>query len=85
MKNIRRQIPPYDSLRRMIEFFAGWTILPWDLAACDRFDQLKKERIRIGTMDLKIAAISIANGCTLLSRNLGDFEQVPELNVEDWL
>lgn len=41
-------------------------------------------RPRIGTMDLKIAAIALANDATLLSRNLRDFGKVPGLRVEDW-
>jgi tRNA(fMet)-specific endonuclease VapC len=35
-------------------------------------------------MDLKIAAIALANDATLLSRNLSDFARVPGLRVEDW-
>jgi tRNA(fMet)-specific endonuclease VapC len=41
-------------------------------------------KIRIGTMDLRIAAIALTHGATLLSRNLVDFKRVPELEVEDW-
>ena len=36
-------------------------------------------------MDLRIASIVPANSATLLSRNLRDFERVPDLQVEDWL
>jgi predicted nucleic acid-binding protein len=36
-------------------------------------------------MDLKIAAICLVEGATLLSANLKDFQQVPGLHVEDWL
>ena len=36
-------------------------------------------------MDLKIASIALANGVLLLSANLRDFEQVPNLRVENWL
>lgn len=43
-----------------------------------------ESRIRIGTMDLKIAAITIAKGAILVTRNLADFEQVPNLQAEDW-
>ncbi len=43
----------------------------------------KKQRMRIGTNDLPIAAIAKANAVKLLSRNLRDFRQVPQLDVED--
>jgi predicted nucleic acid-binding protein len=36
-------------------------------------------------MDLKIAAISIANNATLLSANLRDFDKVASLKVESWI
>jgi tRNA(fMet)-specific endonuclease VapC len=35
-------------------------------------------------MDLKIAAIAIANDAILLTRNLKDFGQIEELRAEDW-
>ena len=37
-----------------------------------------------GTMDLKIAAITIANDATLLTRNVVDFQRIPNLRIEDW-
>jgi tRNA(fMet)-specific endonuclease VapC len=59
-------------------------VLPFDEAAADIFDDLRSQRIRIGTMDLRIASIALATGMTLLSRNLVDFQRVPNLNAEDW-
>jgi len=35
-------------------------------------------------MDLRIAAISLANGLILLTRNLSDFAVIPGLVIEDW-
>jgi tRNA(fMet)-specific endonuclease VapC len=35
-------------------------------------------------MDLKIAAIAIANQSTLLTRNIKDFSQISNLSIEDW-
>lgn len=35
-------------------------------------------------MDLKIASIAIPRNAILVSRNLRDFEEVPNLTVEDW-
>jgi tRNA(fMet)-specific endonuclease VapC len=35
-------------------------------------------------MDLKIAAIALANKATLLTRNTADFSKVPALMTENW-
>jgi tRNA(fMet)-specific endonuclease VapC len=80
-----QQIDVYKRLQRRIDFFAAWNVLPWDRASADILQGLRKQRIRIGTMDLKIASIALAHNATLLSRNLRDFERVPNLRVEDWL
>lgn len=60
-------------------------VLPWDEDAADNFDRLKHLRQKVGTQDLKIACIALAHDATLLSRNVGDFEHVPGLRVENWL
>jgi len=53
--------------------------------AADQCRLLRGLGIRIGSQDLKIAAIAIVNDALLLSANLHDFRQVPELMVESWL
>ena len=81
-----RQIRGYDRLGQLFRFFASWTVLPWDEAATAIFGQLKQRKLRIGTMDLKIASITLTHGgATLVTRNLRDFQVVPGLRVEDWL
>lgn len=55
-----------------------------DERASQQFQRLWQARIRIGTMDLKIAAIALVNDATLLTRNLSDFGKVPDLRIEDW-
>jgi tRNA(fMet)-specific endonuclease VapC len=54
-------------------------------AAADRFAELRRQKIRIGSQDLKIAAIAITRDALLLSANLRDFQKVPGLRVENWL
>lgn len=73
----------YNMLERIIVRFGEMQVLPFDDAAAAQFESLRK-RVRIGTMDLRIASITLANGMTLLTRNTVDFERVPGLKFEDW-
>jgi len=83
--DVRRQVIHYDRFVASFRFFAKWRVVPFDEAAAVRFQELRSARIRIGSTDLKIAAICVVNHATLLSRNLADFLHVPGLHVEDWL
>jgi tRNA(fMet)-specific endonuclease VapC len=38
----------------------------------------------IGPLDVQIAAIALANGCTLVTHNTSEFARVPGLRIEDW-
>ncbi len=62
-------------------------VIPIDEAAAAEFDRLRQNRKlkKIGRADLLIAAISVANRATVVSRNLKDFRQVPGLQVENWV
>lgn len=60
------------------------TVLPFDERAAGHFDHLGRQRLRIGTQDLKIAAIALANDATVLTRNTIRFANVPSLQFEDW-
>jgi tRNA(fMet)-specific endonuclease VapC len=84
MRGVDRQIDGYRRLERLLEFYCETPLLPFDAKAVEQFQRLWVTRIRIGTMDLKIAAIAIANDATLLTRNLSDFSKVPDLRIEDW-
>jgi tRNA(fMet)-specific endonuclease VapC len=79
-----RQIEAYRRLRRHIERFRRIPLLDYDERAAVEFERLREAHVRIGTMDLKIAAIAIANNALLLTRNLSDFAKVPHLSTEDW-
>jgi tRNA(fMet)-specific endonuclease VapC len=83
--DVRRQVAPYDRLIRLIAVLAEWETARWSEEAADEFARLRKARIRIGTQDLKIAALALANNALLLSANLRDFDRIPGLHVEDWI
>ena len=80
-----RGVEAYAKFQQGVESFAEWLVLPWIEAAADIFDELRARRVRIGTLDLRIASIALAFDATLLTRNLADFRQVPGLRVENWL
>ena len=56
-------------------------VVDFDEAALDEFKGLRLKKIRIGTMDLRIAATALSRGFTLLSANARDFRKVPGLRV----
>jgi tRNA(fMet)-specific endonuclease VapC len=84
-QNVRQQITAYERLAKLLKFLAEWELPGFDNRAADEFARLRKERIRIGTQDLKIASIALAQGALLLSANVRDFRQIPGLGVENWL
>ena len=78
-------IEAYAHLHDAIDDLRNWRLFLFDDASVTVFERLRADLPGVGTMDLKIASIVIANDATLLSRNLRDFERVPNLKVEDWL
>jgi tRNA(fMet)-specific endonuclease VapC len=80
----QRQVAYYERLLGLVAFFAEWEVLPFDQRAAVTFERLRQQRVRIGTMELKIAAMALGHNALVLSGNLRDFQQVPGLDVEDW-
>ena len=84
-KQAARQVFGYRELSRLFEFYGEYEIIPFDEATARRFNDLRARRIRLGTMDLKIAATALIHDALLLSANRSDFERVPGLRIENWL
>lgn len=61
-----------------------FNIHQYDAKSCRIYQELKTQRIRVGTQDLRIASIVIANNGILLTRNRQDFEKIPGLAMQDW-
>lgn len=80
-----REMMAYSRFQRRVEFFADWLILPWDSEAISAFARIRSQGVRIGTQDLRIAAITLAHDATLLTRNTVDFARVPGLRFKNWL
>ena len=82
--SLTKQVGAYRRLKGVLDRYLTIIVLEFDEAAAVEFERLHSLRLRIGTMDLKIAAIGLAHGATVLTRNVKDFGLVPGLNVEDW-
>ena len=83
-RTVAHLVEAYRRLRQHLEDWRRIPALPFDASAAVRYQELIRRRLRIGTMDLRIAATVLASGGILLTRNLRDFRQIPELPAEDW-
>ena len=69
----------YQALQQAVEFTQGIQILPFDLPGIRRYRQLRTHYRRIGTNDLRIAAIVLEQQGILVTRNANDFAGIPGL------
>jgi len=84
VRNHSKEVAAYQRLQALLGFFNEIPVLDFTDVVAARFEELKGSRLRIGSMDLKIAAIALSQDGLLLSANLKDFQKVPNLRVEDW-
>jgi tRNA(fMet)-specific endonuclease VapC len=59
--DVEKQVSVYDELNSLVDYFARWTRLAFDDLAAHEFKRLRSQKIRIGTMDLKIAFAGIGS------------------------
>jgi tRNA(fMet)-specific endonuclease VapC len=83
-RTMAQQVTAYSRLSRHVAVFREVPLLEFDERAAAEFQRLRRSYRRIGSMDLKIAAIVLVQGATLLTRNLGDFGKIDGLLTEDW-
>ncbi len=77
-------IKAHLGLRRTIQYFNTIQLLDYDIIADTQFANLRRQKIRVGSQDLRIAAIALATGNVLVTRNHSDLGQIPGLPIEDW-
>lgn len=83
-RNEPEQIQAYYWLCETLNLLKDFTILPYEQNASASYESLCQQKLRIGTQDLRIAAITLAAGATLVTRNLQHFGQVSGLKLKDW-
>jgi tRNA(fMet)-specific endonuclease VapC len=83
-KSVAQEIEAYSRLKTHLHSFRRILVLDFDERAGVEYQRLRRLRVRIGTMDLRIAAIVLTHDATLLTKNLSDLRKVPGLKVADW-
>ena len=84
-RNSQQLARVHDQLvTRLLPVWSWFSALPFTEPAILRFEQLKLMRLNVGVMDLRISAIALENGLTVVTRNLRDFGRVPGLTCADW-
>ena len=83
-KNPAEILRGYNLLQEILRGFTVAPVLPFDASAILIFAQMQGRRLRVPTMDLRIASIAQCRNLIVLSRNTADFGKVPGLVVQDW-
>jgi len=84
----KKSIRPVESLARVAALLSELESLPFDDNAAQAYSDvrahLEREGTPIGGNDLMIAAIALANGLIVITRNVREFSRVPGLDVDGW-
>lgn len=79
-----KRVAAYVRLRELFQDFATLPVLDYNKKADEIFQEFRQQKVRIGTQDLRIAAIVLVNNGILVTRNNVDFAKVADLEMEDW-
>ena len=64
-------------------------VIGFDEASADQFGRLRVSLQRIGVtmtpIDTLIASVALAHDLTLVTHNTADFQNIPNLRLDDWL
>ena len=84
IERVDRLAVAYRALQSTIEDLQTLPILPFSELARDQYRKLLGQKIRVGSHDLRIAAITLSVDGILVTRNRRDFERVAGLQIIDW-
>jgi len=79
---------PENNTIALNQFLSIAYILPFDDRAAAEYGKicatLRRKGTPIGTMDMLIAAHAKAEGLTIVTNNVREFERVDNINLENW-
>src|SRR5262245_29451406 len=68
-KRPERLAHAYRELARSVRFLSRLRILDYDESSIQHYEQLRKQKVKIGRTDLRIAATVLEHGAILVTRN----------------
>lgn len=74
----------YQLFQQSVTVTRAFAVLPFTAAASTLVTAWKRQRIRVATHDMRIAAICIVHGATLVTRNARDYARIPGLSLDVW-
>ena len=83
-RNTARVVERYSTLLLFLEQIRVFTLLPFDAQAQTAFANVPSAIRQHHPNDCRIAAIAIARGYTVITRNTRDFAQIPGVTFDDW-
>lgn len=83
-RTVEQQVYAYGRLEAHLNAYRDSRVVPFDRAAALLAEDLRHKHPRMGTMDLRIAAIALSRDALLVTRNVKDFAPVDGLRIEDW-
>ncbi len=78
------RVHAYRKFLETVQFCATISVVPFDMDCETQFQELRAQRIRIGSQDLRIGATALVRELILVTRNRKDFDRIPGLSIEDW-
>ena len=85
---VEKSSRPGRNAAALLQFLSILDVLPFDDLAAVEYGKIcayLQRLVRpIGTMDMLIAGHAKAEGLTLVTNNVREFERIPELKIENW-
>ncbi len=75
----------FNRILQLLDYYGRSQVLPYDMAAAMKCEELRQQHRRLGRDDLRIAAIALVQNAILVTQNVNDFAAIEGLRVENWL
>jgi len=79
-----------ESIRRIEnDLLADVIVLDFDSTCANEFGRVRAQLLQVGIsvsrLDRLIASVALVHNLTLVTHNTADFQNIPNLRIEDWL